>query len=279
VGSTRVAAVIGDPIRHSRSPQILNAAFAAAGLDWVFVAFEVAEGRAGAALEAMRTLGLGGLSVTMPHKTAVAVHLDAVTWGDLSSSARRLRAVNCVVPDGDALVGHNTDGAGFVASLGADAGFAVAGTRCAVLGAGGAARALVLGLAEAGASEVVVVNRTAARAAAAAELAGSVGRVGRPDDVAGADLVVNATSVGMDGHSLAIEERWLAPGQLVADIVMSPLDTPLLMAARARGAATLDGLGMLVRQAAVAFELWTRRPPPVDDMVRAAHRALDAHGH
>ncbi len=270
-GATRVAAVIGDPIRHSRSPQILNAAFEARGLDWVYVAFEVAPGRAEAALDAMRTLALAGLSVTMPHKTAVADHLDATPWGDLSETARRLRAVNCVVADGDRLVGHNTDGPGFVASLASDAGFTVAGRRCAVLGGGGAARALVLGLADAGAADVVVVNRTASKAAGAAALAGVAGRVGEPADLADAELVVNATSVGMDGRSLPVEERWLAPGQLVADIVMSPLDTPLLQAARARGASTLDGLGMLVRQAAVAFELWTGQPAPIEDMVSAAH--------
>lgn len=129
----------------------------------------------------------------------------------------------------------------------------------------------MLGLADAGAAEVVVVNRTASRAAGAAALAGAIGRVGEPSDLADLDLVVNATSLGMDGRSMPVEARCLAPGQLVADIVMSPLDTPLLQAARARGAATLDGLGMLVRQAAVAFELWTGRPAPVEVMVSAAH--------
>jgi shikimate dehydrogenase len=276
-GSTRLAAVIGDPISHSRSPQILNAAFAAAQLDWVFTAFRVAEGRAPAALEAVRTLGVGGLSVTMPHKTAVAQTLRAEPWGSLSPAADRLDAVNCVVavegPDGPSLVGHNTDGAGFVASLTHDARFEVAGRQVVVLGAGGAARALVLALAGAGAAQVSVVNRHPDRAREAAELAAAVGRVGSPDEVADADLVVNATSVGMDGTSLPLDPAQVAglsAGQLVADIVMVPLDTPLLQAARAAGAATLDGLGMLVRQAAVAFELWTGRPAPVEVMVRAA---------
>lgn len=271
-GRTRLAAVIGDPIRHSRSPQILNAAFEAAELDWVYVACEVADGQAGSAIDAMRTLGLGGLSVTMPHKTAVADHLAAQPWGALSPQAERLRAVNCVAVDGDRLVGHNTDGAGFVASLRADAGFEVAGRRAVVLGAGGAARALVLGLADAGAAEVLVVNRSPDKAADAAGLAPGVARVGDADEVAGADLVVNATSVGMDGRATPLDAERLAAGQLVADIVMSPLDTPLLQAARARGAATLDGLGMLVRQAAVAFELWTGHPAPVEVMVRAAQQ-------
>ena len=256
------------------SPQILNAAFAATGLDWVYVAFEVAEGRAEAALDAMRALALAGLSVTMPHKTAVADHLEAVPWGELSLTARRLQAVNCVVADGDRLVGHNTDGPGFVASLSADAGFAVSGRRCGVLGAGGVARALVLGLADAGAAEVVVVNRTPSWAAGAADLAGTIGRVGEPSDLAGLDLVVNATSVGMDGRSMPVEERWLAPGQLVADIVMSPLDTPLLQAARARrvhprragdaGAPGGGGLRALDRPACPHRGHGQRRPRALD---------------
>jgi shikimate dehydrogenase len=271
-GATRVAAVIGDPIRHSRSPQILNAAFDALGLDWVYVALPVASGRASDALEGMRTFGVAGLSVTMPHKTAVADHLEVDPDGELSDTARQLRAVNCVVADDGHLIGHNTDGAGFLASARADAGFDPARRRVAVLGAGGAARALVLALAQAGADEVVVINRTPDRAADAAALAGAAGRVGEPGDLSSVDLVVNATSVGMDGRSLPVDPAGLHAGQLVADIVMEPLDTPWLAAARAQGASTLDGLGMLVHQAAVALELWTGQPAPVDVMVRAAQR-------
>ncbi|MEZ5141883.1 MAG: hypothetical protein R2726_05105 [Acidimicrobiales bacterium] len=172
-GATRLAAVIGHPIRHSLSPMLCNAAFRAAGLDWVFVAFDVLEGRAPAALDAARALGLGGLSVTMPHKQAVAGAVDRLT-----DEARALDAANCVVPEGDTLVGHNTDGAGFLRSLAADAGIEPAGRRCAVLGAGGAARAIVAALGRAGAAEVVVVNRTATRGEHAATLAGEVGRTG-----------------------------------------------------------------------------------------------------
>ena len=275
-GRTTLAAVIGDPIRHSRSPQILNAAFAATGLDWVYVALEVAEGRVPAALEGVRALGIAGLSVTMPHKTAVAVHLDrhdpAYEGDDLSPEARRLRAVNCVVNRDGALIGHNTDGAGFVASLRADAGFDPAGARCVVLGAGGAARALVLALAGAGADEVAVVNRTGSSAEAAAALAGGRGRVAGLDQVAKGDLVVNATPVGMDGTSLPLDPDLLRGGQLVADIIVEPVVTPLLREAEARGARTLGGLGMLAHQAAVAFEIWTGRTAPVEAMVAAARQ-------
>ncbi|MFN0091368.1 MAG: shikimate dehydrogenase family protein, partial [Acidimicrobiales bacterium] len=136
-GATRLAGVIGRPVRHSLSPAIHNAAFAALGLDWVYLAFEVGEGRADDALSAMAALGLGGLSVTMPHKTAVARSLRRLT-----PQAAALDAVNCVAWEGGELVGHNTDGGGLVDSLRADAGFDPAGARCALFGAGGAARAV-----------------------------------------------------------------------------------------------------------------------------------------
>lgn len=270
---TTVAGVIGDPIRHSLSPAILNAAFDAAGLDWAFVAFEVPDGAAGDALAAMRTLGLGGLSVTMPHKAAVAGAVDR-----LAGDAAALGAVNCVAVDGDRLVGHNTDGPGLLRSLARDADVDVAGARCLVLGAGGAARAAVAALAAAGAAEVVVVNRTRSRAEAAAGLAGPVGRVGVPDDVAGVDVVVNATSVGMAHNpGLPVDAALLRPGQVVLDAVYQPLRTELLAAAEAAGAVAVDGLGMLVGQAGVAFELWTGVPAPLDAMGRAARAGLAGH--
>jgi shikimate dehydrogenase len=141
-----------------------------------------------------------------------------------------------------------------------------------VVGAGGAARALVLALAQAGAASVAVINRSPDSATVAAALAAERGRVGGPDDVTAADLVVNATSVGMDGRSLPLDPGHLTSGQLVADIVVSAGHTPLLAAAEARGAATLDGFGMLAHQAAVAFELWTGHRAPVAPMVAAARR-------
>ena len=244
--TTRVAAVIGSPVGHSRSPAIHNAAFAALGLDWVYVAFEVAPGRGADAVAAVRALALGGLSVTMPHKLDVAAAVD-----ELSPAAAALGAVNTVVPLPDGRVaGHNTDGDGFVDSLRAD-GVDPAGMRVALLGAGGAARAVAVALAGAGVREVAIVNRTVAHAAQAAALAGGVGRVGAFADVARADLVVNATSVGMgDDTALVVDPTLLSARQVVADLVYHPLDTPLLSAARAAGATTVGGLGMLVHQAA-----------------------------
>jgi shikimate dehydrogenase len=274
-GRTTVAAVIGDPVRHSRSPQIFNAAFAVTGLDWVYVALEVRACQVPAALEGMRALGLAGMSVTMPHKATVADHLAAgsASGDQLSAQAARLRAVNCVLNQDGTLIGHNTDGSGFVASLRADAAYDPSGRSCAVIGAGGAARSLVLALAEAGASAVTVVNRSPEAAHEAAALAGAVGRVAGADEAAhavgSADLVVNATPVGMDGTSLPFDPAWLNGDQLVADIIVEPVETPLLRAAAERGARTVGGLGMLVRQAAVAFEIWTGRPAPTDAMLEA----------
>ena len=258
--STRVAGVIGSPVRHSLSPALHNAAFAAAGLDWTFVAFDVAAGRAGGALEGMRALGLAGLSVTMPHKDDVARAVD-----ERSAEAELLGAVNCVVPiGGGRLRGENTDGPGFVASL-RDVGVDPAGLRCCVLGAGGAARSVVLALARAGAAEVAVVNRTESKAAAAVALAGSAGRLGAsPGD---ADLVVNATSVGMGaGGGLAVDPALLGAGQVVVDLVYEPRETPLLRAARGAGATAVGGIGMLLHQAALAFELWTGEAAPLQAM-------------
>jgi shikimate dehydrogenase len=274
-GRTRLAAVIGCPVRHSLSPAIHNAAFTELGLNWTFVALEVPEGAGGAAVAAVRTLGLGGLSVTMPHKEAAVAAVDR-----LSPTAARLQAVNCVaVGDGGELIGENTDGAGFVDALRHAAAFDPAGSHCAVLGAGGAARAVILALAEAGAGRVTVVNRTPPRAVVAAQLAGDRGVVHHDLSTLEADLLVNATSVGMGADQrLPVPFEVLRPTMVVADLVYHPLETPLLAAARQAGATAVDGLGMLVHQAAHAFGHWTGRPAPVEAMRTAALAELEATG-
>lgn len=261
--STRVAGVIGWPVRHSRSPAIHNAAFRALGLDWAYLAFEVAPGGAAGAVAAMRTLGLGGLNATMPHKQGVAGAVDR-----LSPVAAALKAANTVVATDGGLVGDNTDGAGLVAALAADHGFDPAGRRCLVLGAGGAGRAVALALSGAGAAEVVVVARRPEQAAAAVGLAGSVGRAGTAADANAADLVVNATPVG-DTLPLGLAADALGCDQLLVDLLYQPRVTALMSAARAQGATAANGLGMLVHQAALAFRLWTGEEPPLEVM-RAA---------
>ena len=242
----------------------------------MFLAFPVPAGSAPEAVAGAGALGIEGLSVTMPHKTDVA----AVLAGRLSPTAQRLGAVNTVVRRGGELWGENTDGAGLLDALRHDEGFDPAGRRCVVVGAGGAGRAVTLALAEAGAAEVVVANRTPGRAEAAAALAGDRGRVGSLDEVGEADLVVNATPVGMGGavpgpghdpaHDLPLDPARLGPGQLVVDLVYHPPVTPLLEAARARGATAVNGVGMLVHQAAHGFRLWTGEEPPLEVMSAAA---------
>jgi shikimate dehydrogenase len=259
-----VAGIIGDPVTHSLSPRIHNAAFAAAGLDWVYVAFPVPRGRAAAALDAMRSLGLAGLNVTMPHKTDVAAACDVLT--DMAST---LRSVNTVARlDDGALLGDSTDGDGFVRSL-REVGVTVEGKHAIVLGAGGAARAVALALMTTGAS-VTLWARRDDRAADAATAVGVKATSDVDRGVAEADIVVNATPVGMDGEAPPFDPSRLHQGQHVADLIYHPADTPLLAAARAAGANATNGLGMLVHQAALAFERWTGVAAPLDVMRAAA---------
>lgn len=272
--ATRLAGVLGHPVKHSLSPVLHNAAFAELGLDWAYMAFDVAAGACPAAVEGARALGLQGLSVTMPHKRAAALACD-----ELTPTAQALGVANTIVRRGDRLVGDSTDGPGFVASLRA-AGHDPAGRTCVVLGAGGAASAVAHALASAGASRVGVVARRREAAEQVAALAGTVGVAASVTAVVAADLVVNATSVGMadtdgaEGLPFGVDASLLRPGQVVADLVYHPLRTPLLVAAEAAGASPIDGLGMLVHQAALAFELWTGSPAPLGVMAAAARISL-----
>jgi shikimate dehydrogenase len=272
----RIAAVIGSPVEHSLSPIIHQAAFDAAEIDWVYTAFDIAPGRAAEAIAAMRLLGLAGLSVTMPHKSDVARLVDR-----LEPAARALDAVNTVSWDGDELVGSSTDGAGFVASL-AEAGVSVDGARVAVIGAGGAARSVIDALSRAGASDITVLNRTLDRAEQAATLS-PVASVGIASDVTRADIVVNATSVGMgvdpDGagvQDMACDPALLRAEQVVADLVYHPLETAWMRAAADREATAIDGLGMLVHQAALQQQRWLGSLPDIAPMRAAAVTELAA---
>jgi shikimate dehydrogenase len=274
--TTRVAAVIGDPVRHSLSPALHNAAYRALGLDWVLVAFEVPDGGAAAAIDAARTLDLAGYAVTMPHKTAIASFCD-----ELSPDAAALRSVNTVTVLADGRVaGDSTDGAGFLRSL-AEAEVDPADRSVLLLGAGGAARAVARSLGVAGARVVVAARNPAAASEAAALAGGTAVEWGdRAAIAASADIVVNATPLGMAGRAsdpeygdaaagepLGVEV--LGPEHVVVDLVYHPLKTPLLLTARERGATAISGLGMLVHQAALQVERWTGRPAPLAAM-RAA---------
>jgi shikimate dehydrogenase len=267
--NTRLAAVIGSPIRHSLSPVIHNAAFAASSLDWVFVALEVAPGRGAAAVDAMRVLGLDGLAVTTPHKEAVAAAVDEV-----DPAAAALGSVNTVVLRDGLTHGYSTDGAGFVGSLRA-AGHDPSGARVAVVGAGAAARSVIDALDRAGVDRIAVVNRSEDTAVVAAALTARAS-VADPSSIALADLVVNATSVGMGSDELPFDVTLLHHEQVVADLVYHPLQTALLRAAAGVGAATVDGLGMLVHQAVLQQELWTGHRPDPGVLRHAALTELSA---
>lgn len=273
-----MAGVIGDPVVHSLSPALHNAAYEALGLDWVYVAFPVPAGQGAAAVAAMRPLRLAGLSVTMPHKADIVAAVDR-----LGATAARLGVANTVSwaagREGAELVGDSTDGAGFLEALRGDDGFDPAERNCVVLGAGGAARAIALALADAGAATVTIVARKRETGEDCAALAGGryVDAERARSAVTLADLVVNATPLGMDagdGLPFDLDPTAFRSEQFVADLVYAPAVTPLLAAARAQGATTANGLGMLIHQAASQVELWTGRPAPLEAMSAAALAAL-----
>jgi shikimate dehydrogenase len=271
-GHTRVVGVIGDPVGHSLSPALHNAGFAALDLDWVYVAFPVPRGRGAEAVAAVPVLGLAGFNVTMPHKEDVAGACD-----ELTPDAAALRSVNTVVTlPGGRTLGDSTDGPGFLDAL-ADEAIAVAGQPVLVLGAGGAARAVVLALGRVGA-EVTVAARRPDAAQSAALLAPGANMVPLgAADPSSFSVVVNATPLGMSGGDpLPVDPQALHAGQAVVDLVYHPADTPLLTAARAQGASAVNGLGMLLHQAARSFTLWTGLPAPLDAMRTAAASALAA---
>jgi shikimate dehydrogenase len=274
-GGTHVAGIVGWPLEHSLSPAIHNAAFAAAGLDWAYVPLPVPPEGLSEALAGLAPLGFRGVNVTMPHKTETAELLE-----ELSEDARLLRAVNTIVVRGDVLQGHNTDAPGFGRFLRRDAGFDPAGAEALIYGAGGAARACALALARAGVGRITVVARDEARAALLVAIVEAVGVplvVIRPKDVEGsvADVVVNATPVGAPGAEPAHAALpRLGPGVLVVDLLYDPPTTDLQRRARGAGATAVSGLGHLVEQAALSFELWTGTPAPLDVMSAAALAVL-----
>jgi shikimate dehydrogenase len=279
-GRTKLVGVMGWPVAHSLSPPMHNAAFDALHLSWRYVPCPVPPAQVGAALAGLFALGFAGVNVTVPHKQAVIPHLAA-----LSDAARAIGAVNTIVVGADGtLYGDNTDADGFLASL-REAGCDPRGARVALLGAGGAARAVAYALATAGASQIGLWNRTPARAQAIVDdlrpLFPGTTLTASPSfddlDVRDADLIVNCTSVGMWPHDDASpwpSERPLPADCLVVDLIYRPQETLFLRQARAAGARTLNGVGMLVHQGAAAFRLWTGVAPPVEVMREALLTAL-----
>ena len=269
--ATKLIGLLGHPVSHSRSPAMHNAAFASQGLDLVYLAFDVPVEDLSAAVAGLRALGAVGANVTVPHKERVISLLDEV-----EPLAERIGAVNTIVNRDGRLIGHNTDVQGFLSALESGWGRGPAGARCLVIGAGGAARAVIAGLSSGGAAEMWVYNRTAARAGDLCREASAWSdvpmRVLSEIDLLSfgpqADLIVNATSVGLDEKvkGTPVPVDILRGGQTVMDIVCSTHTTPLLAAADIRGAVALDGYEMLVQQAARSYELWTGRTAPVQLM-------------
>lgn len=262
--ATRVAGIIGWPVAHSLSPAMHNAAFAALGLDWAYVAFPVHPDRVGEAVGGLAAAGCAGLNVTIPHKRAV---VDACS--SASEAVLAIGAANTLVPDGEGgWRADNTDAAGFLRALDEQAPLDLDGAEALVIGAGGAARAVAFALRSRGA-RLRVANRTAAAAAGLGEPVPFAADA--LDEAAGrAALVVNATSLGLHGDAPPpdLPLAGIGGGQVVADIVYRPGGTPWLAAAAARGARPVDGLGMLLHQGVAAFEQWTGRRPPVEVMRR-----------
>ena len=267
----QLAGVIGWPVHHSLSPRLHNYWLRQHGLMGAYVALPIAPENFAICVAALPLMGFAGANVTVPHKEAAFALCAA-----FDDEARITGAVNTLIFKSGAITGLNTDVKGFAASLAAGLGAAAAGAGpVAVLGAGGAARAIVLALARAGAPEIRLLNRTKTRSQALAGALGQFAKIelvewGDWDAFAGSRLLVNTTSLGMTGKPpLEVSLERLPREAAVADIVYNPLETPLLRAARARGHRTLDGLGMLMHQAAPAFAAWFGVMPEVNDDLRA----------
>jgi shikimate dehydrogenase len=267
-GSTRTVGIIGWPVQESLSPLIHNAAFAALGMDWAYVPLPVGPGDLEAALAGLPAMGFAGANVTMPHKTEAARLVR-----DLSEDAERLRAVNTLVVGAAGLSGHNTDAPGFDRFLRRDAGFEPEGRSALIFGAGGAARACALALARGGIGALTVAAREPGKSAtlwAMIEALPSEVRAVSFEEAPAVDaeLVVNATPLGAAGETLPHPP--LHPGMLVVDLLYRPSVTPLQAAAKAATASAFGGLGLLLHQAALSFELWTGLEPPLSVMSAAA---------
>lgn len=280
---TRTIALIGYPLRHSVSPSFQQAAFDHFRLDTRYEMWEVQPEDLEATVDGLRRPAMAGANVTIPYKERMMGLLDSI-----DEKAASIGSVNTIVVRDGRLDGYNTDAGGFIRALRQDAGFDPLRRTALILGAGGAARAVVFALLNEGARSVSIANRTEGRAA---ELAAAAGR-GFPasevvtlpwtrlsrDVLSGCDLVVNCTSVGMKHTALEgrtpLRADLIPERALVCDLVYNPVETPLLAAARKAGAKTLGGLPMLVYQGAASFELWTAKEAPLEVMFRSASEAL-----
>ena len=275
-GHTRIVGIIGDPVEHSRSPQMHNAAFTKAGLDYVYVPFHVRPDDLADAIAGFKAVNVVGINVTLPHKQAVIPYLTS-----MSREAELIGAVNTLTFLSDGIHGDNTDAPGVLKALEENGNMSVpVGEDVVVLGAGGSARAVVVALALAGVASITIANRTIERAIALAEemqqktgirMQGmGLGDARLPAAVRRSLLLINTATASMDAtQPLLVSADWLQPNTIVYDIVYTPPVTPLMKAAVERGCQTLGGIGMLVHQGAIAFEKWTGVPPCTETMCNA----------
>jgi len=282
-GKTRVCCVIGDPIEHTLSPVMHNAAFEDLNLDFVYIALRVRREQLRDAIAGLKSLGVHGLNVTMPHKTAVIKHLD-----EIDSTARSIGAVNTILNSEGRLIGYITDGIGAINAL-KEKGVSLTGKKMLLLGAGGAARAIAFHAAKE-VEELRILNRTPQKAKELAEathknldkkISGdSLSYELLKTELEDTHILVNATSVGMhpDVDQSLVDPNWLRPGLDVMDIIYSPLETKLAKDAKSMGANVVGGIDMLVYQGAASFEIWTERPAPVKVMKKAVLAQLSKLG-
>lgn len=277
---TQITGVFGYPVKHSASPAMQNAAFLAAGLNYIYLSFEVRPENIEKALDSLRILGIRGMNLTIPHKEISLPFLD-----EISEEAAKIKAVNTVDVDSGRLKGFNTDIEGFLTPLTKERNWNPEGKKAVVLGAGGAARAVVFSLLSAGAAEIVIANRGPERAGLLAAFMKNLFRSASirdisisdsslADEISSSSLLVNCTPLGMRGEIPLDDISCLKPGLTVYDLIYRPANTPLLTAARERGAETIGGLGMLVYQGAASFRIWTSAEPPADVMKKACARAV-----
>ena len=275
--------VIGDPIGHSLSPTIQNAAFSHLGLDFVFLAFHVKAADLENAMRGMRSLSIHGLNVTMPHKSTVISCLDEV-----DSAVKFLGSANTILNEDGKLSGFNTDGVGALKALRAN-GVDLTEKKVLLLGAGGAAKAIAFSFAQE-AGSLCILNRIPEKAAVLADAlnrvfgkkigGGALSPSAVQKNLQDADILVNATSVGMhpNVNQSLVEPQWLKPNLAVMDIVYNPVETKLAKDAKAAGARVISGVEMLIYQGAASFEIWTGRSAPIEVMRKAALNKLSSKG-
>jgi len=278
-GKTRIAGIFGNPIEQTMSPYMHNAAFEALSLPWCYLPFNINIDDLEASVRSIIPLGIKGVNITIPFKMKVIPFLD-----ELDRHAGLIGAVNTIDLSEGRLIGHNTDGSGFIKAFNEEIDLPISGRRFLIVGAGGAARAVAFSLADEGAGEIIIINRTVEKGKALEDdmrktfldLKISVIKLstyGVNDLITDGDVIINTTSVGMKSSDpLIIPPDILRPSMVVCDLIYNPAETPLLRGARIAGARFMNGLGMLLYQGALSFEIWTGLKAPIEVMRQALLR-------